>query len=600
MSVSHDNTPPRSGSGATPTIADPDFDEALEGPRAPRRGDTLGRYVLLERLGEGGMGLVYAAYDPDLDRRIAIKILRGPSVSFDEDSRARLLREAQAMARLSHPNVMTVHEVGTAQGRPFIAMELVAGQDLRTWFRARTRSWKEVLEVMLGAGRGLAAAHRAGLIHRDFKPANVLVGDDGLVRVLDFGLARQVGTSAALEPDDETLLRSGVSGSDSRLDTPLTRAGTVPGTPAYMAPEQHLRGELDEQTDQFAFCVTAYEGFFGRRPFEGGNRASLMMAVTQGQIVAPPRSTPVPRRLIRAIYKGLSSNPADRFPDMHALLDEMEAAGRPRRLTMPALGSSLVVLGGAAWWLSADAPADPCPRPDAALAEAWGRDQREAVRAAFSKAELPHAERSASAVIERLDHYAEHWIEASIESCRATRIEHRQSRTMHEVVVRCLERSRRDLKHVADVLADAPGTHGLLDDATKISGALPPIDACDPAALADDPLPSPDDPDAVEAIRDELSRVRALWAAARYEEGLPIAARAVDRARDSGYPPIVAEALLEHGTTLIQAGERREGLDVLHRAALAATAAGHTKAQFEAWLELARQEASSKAPPKKR
>src|SRR5690349_17448959 len=187
-------------------------------------GDTVGRFVVLQRLGEGGMGVVYTAYDPELDRKVAIKLLKSA-----EEGHARLLREAQAMARLQHPNVIAVHDVGTLPGnRVFVAMELVAGATLRGWLKAAPRAWREVIAIMRQAGVGLAAAHDAGLVHRDFKPDNVLVGDDGRVRVMDFGLARL----GAADPE----LSSG-SHDTGPLSTPLTMAGTVVGTPAYMAPE---------------------------------------------------------------------------------------------------------------------------------------------------------------------------------------------------------------------------------------------------------------------------------------------------------------------------------------------------------------------------
>ena len=285
----------------------------------PRRGASFGRYVVLHEIGSGGMGVVYAAYDPELDRRVALKVL-GEAAGTDT-GRARLIREAQTMARLSHPNVITVHDVGEVGGRLFIAMELVAGCDLKRWLE-QTRPWEDVLSVLIQAGRGLAAAHDQGLIHRDFKPANVLVGDDGLVRVLDFGLARRFGSvdeATAGDTGDHDLSSSHHSHTEQ-----LTRTGAIAGTPAYMSPEQHARGELDGKSDQFSFCITAFEALFGERPFDGNGRMALMLQTTQGERRPVPRSTPVPTRISDAIIRGLEPKSSERWPDMQTLLQQLE------------------------------------------------------------------------------------------------------------------------------------------------------------------------------------------------------------------------------------------------------------------------------------
>ena len=234
------------------------------------------------------MGIVYAAYDPELDRRVALKVLAGDSSDpGDFQRRVRLQREAQALAKISHPNVITVHDVGRLDEQLFIAMELVEGGDLRQWLAAETRSWQQILEVMVQAGRGLAAAHELGLLHRDFKPGNMLIGHDGLVRVVDFGLARRFGASGGdARPTDEL---EQISGSAVSIDEPLTMTGALAGTPAYMSPEQHARGDLDALSDQFSFCITAYEALYGRRPYDADSRAGLMYAVTSGEIVPPPK-----------------------------------------------------------------------------------------------------------------------------------------------------------------------------------------------------------------------------------------------------------------------------------------------------------------------
>jgi serine/threonine protein kinase len=293
-------------------------DEAHPQPE-PVPGDVVGRYVVLSRLGAGAMGVVLAAYDPELDRKIALKLLK-PRASGDRaTAQSRLQREAQALAKLSHPSVVGVHDVGVHESRVFLAMEFIEGRTLGQWLEAGGRSWQEIVEVFAAAGRGLEAAHAQGLIHRDFKPENVMVGADGRVRVMDFGLARadtdDVESSLPPDAEDDT----GIS-TASALSTRLTRTGAVMGTPAYMAPEQFQRRELDARTDQFAYCVALYEALYRTRPFEGKTLGRLVLAVTEGSVVTPPRNTDVPGWLAELVMRGLRPGPEDRFADMTELL----------------------------------------------------------------------------------------------------------------------------------------------------------------------------------------------------------------------------------------------------------------------------------------
>src|SRR5262245_44538442 len=244
-------------------------------------GIALEHYILIGKLGAGGMGVVYAAYDPKLDRKVAIKLLRPDRVDPDQ-GRARMMREAQAMARLAHPNVIGVHHVGIWKDQVFVVMEFVDGGTLRQWLAEKPRTATELLGVFLQAGRGLAAAHAAGLLHRDFKPDNVLLGKDGRARVIDFGIARALqadrvaGPSVAgvLVSEEATTASSGFPSSSSPktpLEIPLTRPGTILGTPAYMAPEQRRGLEASARSDQYSFCVALYESLYGERPrLEGG------------------------------------------------------------------------------------------------------------------------------------------------------------------------------------------------------------------------------------------------------------------------------------------------------------------------------------------
>ena len=247
------------------------------------RGSSLGRYIVLDRVGEGGMGIVYTAYDPELNRRVAIKLVRAVASKSTsaKDRQARLLREAQAMARLSHPNVIAVHDVGTYGEQVFIAMELVDGTTLKEWLKQARRSWREIVEVFLAAGKGLAAAHAAGLVHRDFKPSNVLVGKDGRVRVMDFGVARPVSTADDKVPGESPF---------AEVDVALTRVGSVVGTPRYMAPEQRGGQPVDPRSDQFSFCASLYEALYGESALAAERAASQ----AHGSHEAPAGSS-VPR-----------------------------------------------------------------------------------------------------------------------------------------------------------------------------------------------------------------------------------------------------------------------------------------------------------------
>jgi WD40 repeat protein/predicted Ser/Thr protein kinase len=306
------------------------FDEPIEAAK-------IGRFTIVRKLGAGGMGLVYIAYDEQLDRRVAVKLLRNTLAS--SEAKLRLEREAQAMARLSHPNVVTVHEVGRHDGQVFVAMEFVDGQDLRQWMTQSKREWREVLAVFLQAGEGLAAAHEAGIVHRDFKPDNVLVGNDGRVRVADFGLANSFQSPA--EPPDATLSES----QRRKLGVVLTRTGMLVGTPAYMAPEQ-LRGAVtDAQADQFSFCVAMWEALHGVRPFSGRTLVELSAAVGSGKPNDPPEGSAVPTWLHEVMLRALASEPSARWASMREMLEVLavDPEARRRRITL-ALGLSLAVL----------------------------------------------------------------------------------------------------------------------------------------------------------------------------------------------------------------------------------------------------------------
>jgi len=285
------------------------------------RGAAVGRYVVIDRLGSGAMGVVVLAFDPTLDRKVALKLVRLDHTGTTAGLQ-RLLREAQAMARLSHPNVVTVFEVGTFEERVFLAMEYVPGSTLGDWLAVKKRTRREIVTAFLAAGQGVAAAHRAGIVHRDFKPANVLVAQDGRVRVADFGLATATLGRAPTPPPIEGV------GLDSQ-EMAMTKTGAVLGTPAYMAPEQHRGEPADARADQFAFCAALYEALYGELPFAGKTYVTYAENVLAGNLRDAPRGSDVPARLRRALVRGLALDPADRFRDFEPLLAELASRSAP-------------------------------------------------------------------------------------------------------------------------------------------------------------------------------------------------------------------------------------------------------------------------------
>jgi len=294
------------------------------------RGTQIGRYVIEERLGAGGMGVVYAAQDSELQRRVAVKLLRpGRDDPANGDARKRLLREARTLARLSHPNVVTLFDVGEHHGQRFVAMELVDGGSLSAWLRRTPRAPDEILDRLLEAARGLAAAHQAGVIHRDIKPDNILVGSDGRARVTDFGLARR----------DDTQPVQGEA--PSIADPPsLTRPGMLVGTPVYMAPEQLAGIDADARTDQWSFCMTLYEALAGVRPFGIVDLAARASAIRDGRLAPPAAGRHVPGWVRRIVVRGLRDDPAERWPSIDAIVEAL-ARGRNRRWrSMPSMGQT--------------------------------------------------------------------------------------------------------------------------------------------------------------------------------------------------------------------------------------------------------------------
>jgi serine/threonine-protein kinase len=375
-------------------------------------GTRVGRYVIERLVGRGGMGAVYAANDPDLNRRVAVKVLRAETLSEEARAqmRARLLREAQAMARLSHPEVIVVYDVGTLGDQLFVAMEYVDAGTLRQWRATRERSVAEILAIYERAGSGLAAAHKAGLVHRDFKPDNVLVGSDGRVRVTDFGLARTLAGADAAGPEGEApVAREGTTNEGHGLATVLTRTGTLLGTPAYMAPEQLGGGGADARSDIFSFCTALYEALYGERPFDGSSLVSLRAAIESNAVRVAPTMTRVPRWARAALLKGIRAAPEQRFASMGELLAALRT-GRTkslrRRIAMAgiAAGSVGLLVAGQAFLRRTPSMTPPSSAPSSAVAVSAASQRH----GDWTDQPTPHA--PADATPEDLEDYRKAWV----------------------------------------------------------------------------------------------------------------------------------------------------------------------------------------------
>jgi len=544
----------------------------------------IGRFVVLRKLGEGGMGVVYAAYDEELERKVAIKLLRGEFHGQRQSvGQARLQREAQAMARLSHPNIVQVYDVGPFGKGVFLAMEFVHGCDLREWRQGGERAWRAILAAYLQAGHGLAAAHAAGIVHRDFKPDNALIGEDGRVRVMDFGLAR---------PNEPTREDAATSMSSSRLAVELTQDGSFVGTPAYMSPEQMLRDPADAKSDQFSFCVALFEALYGFRPFPGADTAAIKEALLYDDPLPPPRGTEVPGWVHQALLRGLSREPDRRFHDMPELLAALSAdpsARRRRRLGIAGvvLATGLAAASGGVvmheWQATAAAV---CAGGEARLAGVWDGAVAEATRAALIGTGVPYAEGVATRVVSRLDAYAADWLRMHREACETHRRDE-QSDALFDLRMACLDERRTAVKALVEVLADADAE--VVSQAVQAAENVPTVDRCAdvPALLAQSP--PPEDPEVARAVEVLRPRIATLWA--KHDVGHATAEEAASlraEAEALGYAPVLAHVLQLEGVVTDDRADYKAAEAALVRAAAAADAARDDDLRARIQLDLTR------------
>ncbi|MEX1364336.1 MAG: serine/threonine-protein kinase [Nannocystaceae bacterium] len=549
-------------------------------------GTAVGRYIVVGRIGSGGMGVVYRAYDPELDRRVALKLLRRASTDGVR-SRRLLLREAQALARLSHPNVVTIYDVGEYDDQVFLAMEFIEGQTLRAWLRDESPSYERILEVLLAAGRGLVAAHDKGIIHRDFKPDNIMVDGDGRARVMDFGLARA---------GEGFLSLTGASASGSRDtalvpdDGMLTQGHGNQGTPAYMAPEQHLRKATDARTDQFSYCVTLYESIYGERPFAGDSLAALSWSITEGKLAPAPRGRPVPGRVQRAIVRGLQTDAADRWPQLSDLLDELQRDPRPAQRRFVLGGVVIGTLGTLAGWQYLDRAHTEaaCAEEGEAIGQVWNAERGASIGAALAATEVGYAEDGWTRTTPLLDAHAAEWARRRTDACLATERDGERPPAALQRSRACLDERRARL----DALLTAFETpdSAMVARVIPVFGQLLPLAECtDDTWLARRPAPA-DDPalrEAETALRMRLQQSGASVAVGRFGDAQAVAAAVELEAEALGSVPLLAEAKITVGRSLERQGQYEEARTVLQDALVLAGGVGHDTAALDAAIHLA-------------
>lgn len=516
------------------------------------------------------MGAVYAARDPELDRNVAIKVLH---LGKDQSERQteRLLREGRALARLTHPNVVTVFDVGRHDGSVFIAMELIDGPTLRDWLTPLV-AWKQRVEVFLEAGRGLAAVHDCGLLHLDFKPSNVMIDASGRVRLADFGLA-------AGDLDNE---RSD-SAADSIVDSAEVDISRVRGTPDYMAPEQQA-GKVTAAADQFAFCVSLYEALCGRHPFGKATTAVERLTSIAMEEPSPLDASGLPPRIGQALARGLARNPEDRWPTLPELLDELEAALNPKRTSRwIAVGGAVVISVGALTWVTnRGSQAVQCPTAEAKLAQIWSdADERELSRtqAAFEVAHGGLPEGLAPA----LEHKATEWSRAWSAACEAAQKAAEEQVQEANRVLDCLGAQQVAIEGTIDLFLGA-------DDATLVRGLGIVQELDPPSSCTDDgpfvPPPPPDQRAAVAEVRAQLERAKLERRAGHPKEAIAIGEAAMERAEAIGYAPLSVEVLLECGDLHSDLQVSAQAEPLLERAAWLALESGDERAAVAAFIAL--------------
>ena len=552
-------------------------------------GETLGRYVLLRPLGAGGMSVVWLAFDPELDRHVALKLMHEGALPIATGAQ-RLLREAQALARLSHVNVVHVYDVGIVGGEVYLAMELVDGVTLREWLAAARRPWTEILATAVRAGAGLAAAHDAGLVHLDFKPTNVVVGHDGSVRVVDFGLARPPSETSRRESGELTESRPG----HRLLGERLTEEGSVLGTPGYIPPEVMRGAPADGRADQFSFCVTVWEALFGERPFEPDARGGEPLAAAglrptgrphsrttrSGRFRPSPLGSAVPRVIRQALIRGLSTDPADRFPSMALLLHALRRPDKTRVVASALIGA-FGVAGAVAAFAPWPQPVHQCEAAAQALLEAWNPERAAALEKQFVDTSAPFAADAWAAVSQVIDVHTQAWSQQARDACEARMVHAEQSAATYELRKGCLLELRDHLEELLTVFASA--------DASIVEHALTAaVGVGDPSSCADiESLHAkaslPTDPvllARVEELRLATVRTRVMLDSGMANSAWVAMVPLLATARTIDHPPTVAALVRLAAAIRTALGDPNRSVELLDQALIMSEAAGLDEMRF--------------------
>jgi tetratricopeptide (TPR) repeat protein len=554
---------------------------AADTPQAIRRNGFAGRYEIQECVGFGSGGTVYKAYDPELDRIVALKVLQSSDGGSTRPEQ-HWTREAKVMAKVVHPNVVAVHDVGMADACVFIAAEFVEGGSLDQWLSDKPRTWPQILRVFRDAGAGLAAIHERGLVHRDFKPHNVMVGTDGRARVTDFGLARILPEFG--ESEDEVTGELQLSAAQlAATIASRTQTGTIVGTPSYMSPEQWRGRVADDRSDQFSFCVALYEALYGRRPFDGRTAVELAEQVCDGRPQPIPAKTKVPRWLGNVVMRGLSHRPEDRYESMPVLLGALtDTPGRVRRRwTVAAVAVGFVGVGLGSYSL-AGLEDKPCADEVRRVEAVWDTEAQAAVADAL--AAVPAIARD---VDQSIAAWSERWTQTSVAACEAAKVTESTSERQYALQMACLDRRLSELRAAAGVVAGldvASATKAL--DVLETLGAPERCDDLTQLETLEPTYASPDGRALSHQLAVDIDRVEALRMAGKLDAAAELAREVVAQADESGDPAVRAEALVSLGQTLTSAKQPTEAEQVLRDGVWAAEASGHVEMATAGWIEL--------------
>lgn len=497
--------------------------------RSLTKGDPVDRYVVLDRLGAGGMGEVYAAWDPALDRKVALKVLKAEhqNSAIADELRLRLMREAQALARMTHPNVVTVHDVGLVDGQVYLAMEFVEGQTLTKWLTEKPRTWREILEIFLDAGEGLAAAHEAGVTHRDFKPDNVVVSRQGRARVMDFGLAHAHGQPA--EPN--TPLPAAGETPTGSMRRRITLPGIMLGTPAYMSPEAMYGKPTDPRSDEFSYAIALFEALYGMRPFAGETAPAVAAEIQLNRVRPTPKKTQVPRRIHELLVKALRSNPDERFQSLRAFLVQLgrRKSSRQRQFVTLAVAVLATISVGIVLAV-ARREAQRCAGVANRLVGVWDESTKAQAKAAFLATNRPWAPSAWSETERLMDGWGRRWVERRQAVCEAA--EGRPDEQVGQSIV-CLSRRLADFDATAGLLRKADAD--VVERAVSLASALPELQSCE---RSDTPAVTAEQAE----LRAGLASIKALLEAGKVKEANTAVEATLGAARATDAAGALAEA----------------------------------------------------------